>query len=357
MSGNRFYLLVILSLLAILGFLTFQIMRPFFTAIGWSVVFSIVFYPVYAFISRHVRVRALAAAVTLMLLVVVIAGPLAYLTVVLFKELQVLAAMMDAGSLGTVKDFVDSIRSSKVFVLITSSLGLENSLTDAVFMENVRNFGKQVLQQVSTRIPDVLSVFVDLIFMLFTTFFFLKDGTEFLSKAQDYLPFSDVQKRRLASQVKDMVVSTVYGGVIIAIIQGILGGAAYAVIGIESPVLWGTAMSIMSFVPLLGTFAIWGPTAGYLVFQGDYIHGIGLFLFGVFVISMVDNILKPLIIGTRTKMPTVIILFSVLGGIRLFGMIGLIMGPLIIAIFISVFELFKTMEGVEGQGPSKQAES
>jgi len=199
----------------------------------------------------------------------------------------------------------------------------------------------------STGITNVFAVLLDFVFMLFTTFFFLMDGTAFLDKAQDYLPFNEAQKRRLTNQVKDMVISTVYGGVVIAIIQGLLGGVAFYMIGIEAPALWGVAMSVTSFVPVLGTFAIWGPTAGYLVFQGDYLHGVGLFLFGALVIGSVDNILKPLIIGSRTKMPTILILFSVLGGIRFFGMIGLVMGPLIIALFISVVELFKTIEGVE----------
>jgi predicted PurR-regulated permease PerM len=141
-----------------------------------------------------------------------------------------------------------------------------------------------------------------------------------------------------------MIASTVYGGVIVAIIQGCLGGVAFYVIGINSPVLWGIAMSVMSFVPLLGTLSIWGPAAIYLLSQGDYMHGVGLILFGVFVISMVDNILKPLIIGSRTKMPTIVIFFSVLGGIKAFGIIGLIMGPLIMAVFISVFEIFRHIE-------------
>jgi predicted PurR-regulated permease PerM len=109
-------------------------------------------------------------------------------------------------------------------------------------------------------------------------------------------------------------------------------------------------MSVMSFVPLLGTFIIWGPTSLYLAMQGEYINGLVLFLFGVLVISMVDNILKPIIIGSRTKMPTIVILFSVLGGIKLFGVIGLITGPLVTAVFLSVFEIFSHLEGKADAG-------
>ena len=106
-------------------------------------------------------------------------------------------------------------------------------------------------------------------------------------------------------------------------------------------------MAIMSFIPLLGTFSIWGPGSVFLLLSGSYVKGVGLFLFGVFVISIIDNILRPLIIGSRTKMPTILIFFSVLGGIKLFGMIGFVMGPLIMAAFISVFEIFRHIEDEE----------
>ncbi len=106
-------------------------------------------------------------------------------------------------------------------------------------------------------------------------------------------------------------------------------------------------MTIMSFLPLLGTFSIWGPAVGYLFFEGDYIKAIILLLYGVLVITMVDNILRPIIISGRTKMPALAVFFSILGGIKVFGPIGFIMGPLVLALFVSVFEIFGNIEGGE----------
>lgn len=175
-------------------------------------------------------------------------------------------------------------------------------------------------------------------------FFFLKDGPDFLNKIKAYLPFADNHKERLASQVKDMIVSTVYGGVMVAMVQGFLGGTAFFALGIKSPVLWGSTMAIMSFLPMLGTFTIWGPASAYLLLHGSYMKGIGLLLFGTLVIGIVDNILQPVIISGRTKMPTLLIFFSVLGGINFLGIIGFIMGPLVLALFISVFAIFRNIE-------------
>jgi predicted PurR-regulated permease PerM len=343
-TGNRFYFLLLIFLLAVLGYLTYEIMRPFFNAIGWSVVFSIVFYPVYAFISKYVRIKSIASIITIILIVTIIIGPFSYLAFMLVNEVQVIAQKINQNGLGSLQDLVNRVRSSSLFDVIRSYTGVQDFMSQQALTESLRKIGNSLLEFFSLRITNIISSAVDFIFMVFAIFFLLRDGPGFLSKTRDYMPFSESQKSALASQIKDMIVSTVYGGVVIAIIQGILGGLAFYVIGIESPAVWGVAMSIMSFVPLLGTFAVWGPTAGYLVMEGRLMEGVGLFIFGVLVISMVDNILKPLIIGSRTKMHTLIILFSVLGGIKLFGMIGLIMGPLITAVFVSVFEITRNIE-------------
>lgn len=345
MLKDRFYVVTLLFLLGALGYLTYEIMSPFFTAIAWSIVISITFYPVFAFIARHVRIRAIAAAMTVILILIVLIGPITYLTSMLIDEVQIVAAKINDANVGSLSLIVKKLYSSALFEKMRAYSGAADLISEDVILENAKKIGKGLLAEFSVRIPNILAALIDFIFVLFTTFFLFRDGPGLLSKTKDFMPFNEVQKERLAGQIKDMIVSTVYGGVVVAIIQGILGGIAYAFIGIEAPVMWGMAMSVMSFVPLLGTFAIWGPTSMYLVIEHNYTQGIGLFLFGVFVISMVDNVLKPLIIGSRTKMPTIIILFSVLGGIKLFGVIGLVMGPLITAVFISVFEIFRHIEG------------
>jgi predicted PurR-regulated permease PerM len=158
------------------------------------------------------------------------------------------------------------------------------------------------------------------------------------------MPFNEEEKHRLADQIHDIVVSTIYGGVIVGIIQGILAGVSFAVLGFKSPVLWGSATAIASFIPILGAAAIWGPAVLYLFATGATYKAAALLIIGAFGISMIDNILKPLIIGGRVKMPMLIILFSVLGGIKLFGLIGLILGPLVIALFVSVLEIFRNFD-------------
>jgi predicted PurR-regulated permease PerM len=336
---------MLLFFVSVLGYFTYRIMSPFLAAIAWAIVVTIIFYPLYVFISRHVKVKPLASILTVSIILIVILGPFAYLTSMLVNEVQVIASQINTNKLDSLQAFITRIESFPFFQKVASYTGFDELTSEASIRDTVTRVGKSLIEAFSMRIPNIISVVVDFIFMIFTTFFLLKDGPGFLLKAREYMPFSGPQKERLAAQIRDMIVSTVYGGVLIALIQGMLGGFAYYFLGVGSPVMWGVAMSVVSFVPLLGTFIIWGPTSFYFLMEGELAKGIGLFLFGVFVISMVDNMLKPVIIGSRTKMPTIVILFSVLGGIRFFGVIGLILGPLITALFISVLDIFGNLEG------------
>ena len=357
MNVSRFYSLMLLAILGLLGYLSYQIISPFLVPIAWAIVFSVVFYPIYIFISRYVKVKSIASTITVLIVLVAIIAPITYLSFLLIGELEKLGDYTNSGGLEFVRDLFEKIKASPHFEKLSSLIGDGNMMpTSDQLMDSIKKIGSILAQYLSVRITNVISAAINFLFTLFTIFFLFTDGPGFLTKLKNYLPFNEEQKTRLAAQMKDMIVSTVYGGVAVAVIQGFLGGIAFYVIGIESPVLWGIAMSVMSFVPLLGTLAIWGPTSAYLLIQGDYMHGVGLILFGIFVISMVDNILKPLIIGSRTKMPTIVIFFSVLGGIKAFGIIGLIMGPLIMAVFVSVFEIFVHIEDeipVDREEPTK----
>ena len=346
MNAKRFYLLPLLFILAILGYLSYQIFQPFLTPIMWAVVLCVIFYPAYAYILKFIRVKVVASLVTLMLILVVIIGPFSYISYALVNEVSNFVSRSDT-DIKNLTAMLSNERAMAVFRKIQPYTGLEGP-SDEVIIENTKKIGQRIVERLSAGFSNVLSVAANFVIMAFTIFFFLKDGPDFLRKIKDYLPFSGRQKEKLASQIKDMIVSTIYGGVIVAIVQGILGGAAFAVLGIGSPIFWGSAMAIMSFVPMLGTAIVWLPASAILLFEGAYANGIGLILIGIFVISMVDNILKPLIIGGRTKMPTVVIFFTVLGGIKLFGLLGLVMGPLVFALFLSVVEMVRTIEGEPG---------
>ena len=210
------------------------------------------------------------------------------------------------------------------------------------------NSAESLVGGVTGGLGNVASVITDFIFMILSIFFFLEGGSEFVAGIHKFIPFSIKHRDRLLKQTKDIIVSTIYGGVVVAIAQAILGGTAFSLLHVPSPVLWAFAMFIASFIPLLGTFVVWGPLAAYLFLKGAVLNSILLVIVGVLAISSVDNILRPLIIRGKMQMPTLAIFFSILGGIKVFGFIGFIMGPLVLALFVSVAQMLRYVGEEQG---------
>jgi predicted PurR-regulated permease PerM len=336
--------LLALGIVTLLGYLSYNIFLPFLTAIAWAIVFCVIFYPAYLFLLRYTRYSSLASGITILIIVAVISGPLSYISFALVSEARELVSKTGKGegmffenilTNGKVAGFID--RAGPYF-------GVSQGSAREFLIESGKKIGQGALDYLSAGFTNMVSLAVNFVLMLLTLFFLFRDGTSLVGRVKDYLPFPELQKERLLQLTKDMIVSTIYGGVAVAVSQGILGGIAFAVFGIGSPVLWGSVMALCSFLPAVGTAIVWAPASIVFIFQGAYLKAMGLVLVGIFVISMIDNILRPLIIGGRTKMPMIIIFFTVLGGIKFFGLLGLIMGPLVFALFISIFEILRTME-------------
>jgi predicted PurR-regulated permease PerM len=344
MIANRFYSVMLFAILLVLTYLSYQIIRPFLVPVAWAVVLSIVFYPLYAFCLNHLKWKPLASFVSLVIIMFLIIGPFSYIVFLLVDELKAFSDYAEQGDLNAFQNIMGHPHIKAVIHKATAiSKMTEEELNNAI-VQWISSSGKDMMSKVTTGIGNIAGLAIDFIFMSFAIFFLLKDGAGFLERARNYMPFSEEQKDRLVRQIKDIVVSTIYGGVAVALVQGAIGGIAYFFLQVPSPVIWGVATAIASFIPLLGAFAVWGPVAAYLFISGFTVKGIILIVVGIFGISMIDNILKPIIIGSRTKMPILAIFFSVLGGIKLFGLIGLITGPLVLALFISVFEIFRNIE-------------
>ncbi|MEJ2182980.1 MAG: AI-2E family transporter [Nitrospirota bacterium] len=341
MPIGNFYGFTLIVLILILGFLGFAVMRPFLSPIAWAGVLSILFYPLYDFLRRRLHFRSVASVATLLVILVLILGPFSYISFLLAQEISQMVDYLEAGKIASVLDVLKLPGIAWLVDRVKELLDMQEADIGKLLVQNLAAAGRQLLGQVGMGVRNVLGVALNFVFMSLTIFFFLRDGSQYLEHLRSYLPFPPEQRDRLERQVKDMVISTMYGGVVVAVVQGLLAGTTYYFLDVPSPVVWGIATSIMSFVPMLGAFSVWGPIVVYLFVKGAVVNAIILFIVGACVISVVDNVLRPIIVGERVKMPTVLIFFSVLGGIKLFGLIGLIMGPMSVALFISVFEIFR----------------
>jgi predicted PurR-regulated permease PerM len=332
-----------LALVLILGYLSYLVLRPFLAPLGWAIVFSIVFFPLYRFILNRIKWQSLAAAITVVVVCILILGPFSYFTYALTVELSNVSLEPVhmkglAGILGhpLIKGATDRL----LPFFDISQVQFQTSLLKAL-----SGFGKTLLEYLPGRLGDVAGAALHFCLMAFALFFFLRDAPQFLARTSQYMPFSATQQERLVRQVKDIVISTIYGGIVVAVVQGFIGAATFALLSVHSPILWGLAISISSFIPLVGSAIVWVPGVFLLLLKGFVLDALILLLVGIFGIGMVDYVLRPLIIRGRLRMPLLAIFFSVLGGIELFGLIGLVMGPLVLAVFISVVDIVKDVDG------------
>ncbi|HEX2967250.1 MAG TPA: AI-2E family transporter [Syntrophorhabdaceae bacterium] len=348
-TENRFYFILMSFILLVLGYLSYSIIKPFLAPIMWAMVLAVLFYPVYAFSLKYVKRKTVASLITLIAILIILFGPVSYLTYLITQDIISFVKNLESGALDS---FVNLLKKpatigpvSKVLALLQiSEQEFQNGLTT-----NLTKFGQGLAGMLRSGLGNIVSGILNFVLMLLTTFFFLVDAPRFIEQIGSFIPFSAGERERLFKQTKDIVISTMYGGVAVAAGQAIIGGILFVILGIPSAVLWAFAMFIASFIPMIGTFIVWGPAVIYLFVQGSYIKGLILVIFSIGGISSIDNILRPIIMKGRTKMPTIVILFSIIGGIQVFGFIGLIAGPLVFALFASVFNIFRYSENKSEQ--------
>jgi predicted PurR-regulated permease PerM len=186
---------------------------------------------------------------------------------------------------------------------------------------------------------DTLRITVYFFLMLYLLFFFLRDGQRILAAATRALPLGDERERLLLRRFAEVSRATLKGTLVVAIVQGTIGGVAFSVIGIGAPVLWGVAMAVLSIVPVVGSALVWFPAAVVLILGGQLVAGIALILVGALVMGVVDNLLRPVLVGRDTRMPDYLILLSTLGGLAAFGLAGVVIGPIIAAFFLAVWRM------------------
>ena len=200
--------------------------------------------------------------------------------------------------------------------------------------------GGYVINKLSSATLGTVAFFVNLFIMLYCMFFFLRQGTDILKKMLYYLPLGDDDEQLLLGRFTSVTRATLRGTVVIGALQGGLAGAAFAVLGIPSAVFWGTIMAVLSVIPSVGSALVWAPAAIYLGISGQPTQGIGLFLFCAVVVGSLDNLLRPVLVGKDTQMHELMILFGTLGGIIMFGIVGMIIGPIIAALFVTIWEIY-----------------
>lgn len=351
MKREYIFLAFILLFTSLLVYALYLILSPFLAPLLWAILLAIVFYPLFLRLQHLLKQRKILSALTMTLFVVLlIVLPAGLLIISLANEVvdfyHQLEEMIKTGRLqsyltrmGEFPLLKGGLERLKQYVDLSQADPLN------FLLKNIQQISAFLFAQTSNLLKSVSTFFVGFFFTLLSLYYLFKDGDSLLRSLRELLPLRARESGLIIQRFKEMVSATLYGGILIAIIQGILGGLSFWVLGLSSPIFWGTVMAFLSFIPMGGTALIWGPAAILLFIQGAFLKGAILLTLGVLLIGMVDNFLRPLFVSTRTKIHPLLLFFSVLGGIQAFGMIGLVGGPLIVTLFLTLVEIY--MEGIK----------
>tara|TARA_R110001599_G_scaffold64023_5_gene179766 strand:+ start:78240 stop:79319 length:1080 start_codon:yes stop_codon:yes gene_type:complete len=333
-----FLLLLTIFTLAFIG-----ILLPFYGAVFWAFVLAILFSPFYRKMLRKMPTHEnMAAVLTLLICIVVVVIPMILISISLAHEASGVYENIRSGQLDFGIFFQKIIAAMPGWLVnllerfgLTDITSLQERLTKTA-VQGSEFFTKQAISLGQNTFRFLVSFTI----MLYMLFFLLRDGDHLVAKVEKAIPLNGKHKHQLLANLTTVIRATVKGNVVVAAVQGSLGGLAFWFLGVEGALLWAVLMAFLSLLPAVGAAIVWAPVAIYFLLIGSIWQGVTLIVFGVGVIGLVDNILRPMLVGKDTKMPDFVVLISTVGGMALLGLNGFVIGPLIAALFIAMWSLF-----------------
>lgn len=346
----------------------------------WAAIFVVLFQPLYEWLGTKIKSENMRALVITALIVLLIIGPATYLGVALVGEaismFDYIRDWVDAGGMENLKSLEDNaifgFISQNFFPdalvppetnLSTDSLGLipggflpgegmeGAALAQFNLEEMVINAFKAVsmfaLRQATNILANVGLLVFHFFLMVFFMFYFFRDGQSLFDRIKETFPMSPERADLTFRHLKTVIEGTMYGGIVVSLLQGFLGGLMFLIMGLPSPVFWGAFMAFLAFIPVIGPSLIYIPAGLILILSGSPIKGTLLIIIGTVIVSQFDNFLRPILVAGKTKMHTMLLFISIMGGVAKFGLLGIVLGPLIAAIFVTLFDLFR-LKMIEG---------
>lgn len=333
MEGSKFIAkYLFLGVLMLSAILVFSILFPFFKIIILGIAFSVVLYPLYEWIKKKFggKLNLLPVILTVFLFLIILCAPFLFLGSVVFNQVQNLYNSFDISNGSHILESINNY---------------VNNILPYGFVFDIQEEFSGFISSISSNIKSVFTATLNTFFMLMlsivTMFYFIRDG-EFLKKAFiRMMPFENRHTEKILSSMTNTINVVMKGYLFIAIVQGFLIGIGFYIFGVPNPALWGTVAGFMSLIPFFGTASISIPAVFYLFVFGTNGNAIGLLIWSLVLVGTIDNFLNPLIIGKKTALPSLLVLFSVLGGVSLLGPMGILIGPLAMNLFRTLVLIYR----------------
>lgn len=316
------------------------LIRGFVQPIFWAVALCIVFLPLHLKIETLVKGRrSVAAVLSVLVVVVIVVLPMAGLVTAVAGEAAGLYERIRSNDIN-VSGTVDWVRERLPVVFdAAESVGIDIERVQSSLSSSAVGASQFIATRAVAIGQDTIRITIFFFLMLYLLYFFLRDGKKIIDGLVRALPFGDERERHLLERFAEVSRATLKGTLVVGFVQGLMGGILFAMFGIGAPVLWGVVMALLSIIPALGPAIVWLPAAIILIANGSIWQGITIIAVGSVVIGLADNVLRPLLVGRDTRLPDYLILLSTLGGLTAFGISGIVIGPIIAAFFLSVWEM------------------
>jgi predicted PurR-regulated permease PerM len=338
------------ALAALALYLSYLVARPFLNAIFAAVVLAVVFHPLHAKMHISARRPNLAATISTVLVILIVAIPAVVLGVAVTRELGDLYRSLGETSAaqGGISAYSAHLLEKPVRLLgryvDMSRLDLRSALLGWV------DSASRYLVGVSGKaVSNILSLVIEVVVVFFTLFFLFRDGISFQRHIAELLPLTREQSTRLVSRISETIVASVYGGIAVGLAQGLLTGLAFWVLGLSAPVLWGLVAALASLIPFVGTGLVWAPAVAVLAASGHWIKALVLLGWGVAIVAQIDALIRLYIVSGRAKMHNLLIFIALLGGVKAFGFMGIFIGPVIVSVTIVLLDMLKEVKSVSAQ--------
>jgi predicted PurR-regulated permease PerM len=331
LTRRRISALVLLAASALVFYVCWRIAQPFIPALAWALALAILGGGLHRWFLRHVRHAGASAGLATAVLIFFIAAPV-------LTTAPVLSTKMKEGW--------ENLRSTPVQERVHKVLRSNSSLAPlADVVVRYAPTDDQVAEQITPRLSRIAAgsawAGVELLVAFFALFYLLRDREKALSFLRVVLPLSRAETDRLFRRIADVVRASVLGTLLVAAVQGLLGGLMFWWLDLPAPLLWGVVMFLLSILPILGAAIVWVPAAIFLVMEGSWDKALILALWGSVVIALIDNLLYPLFVGNRLRLHTLLVFIAILGGLMLFGTAGLILGPIVLAVALAIIDIWR----------------
>jgi predicted PurR-regulated permease PerM len=332
-----FLLIVLLATCAFVG-----LIQDFLQPLFWAAILAILFYPTYRYGLKMLGYHpTLVAGLTLLVILVIVILPLSLVGLAVTREAADLYARIASGNIDLQAPLRFLQNTLPTVTVYLDRFGIDTQRLQQTLSNAAVTVSQWLASQAFNIGQDALRFGVMFCLMLYVLFFFLRDGIRIVRALMRVLPLGDDRERRLFTRFAQVSRATIKGTLVVALVQGTLGGLTFWLLGIKAAVLWGAIMSLLSLLPALGSALIWGPAAVMFFASGAYAKGLILLGVGGLIIGLIDNLLRPILVGRDTLMPDYLVLLATLGGLTVFGMSGFVIGPIIAALSLTVWEMFE----------------